>query len=115
MSASVAAKRLGIHIRTAQRCGKQYNTCPDSIFESREKVSCECILIEEHKMTVINFIDANSSATIVKVTEHLLKRFNNLKVSRSTIYNFMRGECNLLLKKADFHSIERNSQSKIEE
>jgi hypothetical protein len=49
------------------------------------------------------------------VTDHLLKRFNNLKVSRSTVYNFMRRECNPSLKKADFHSIERNSPAKTEE
>ncbi|KAG1050515.1 hypothetical protein G6F43_007222 [Rhizopus delemar] len=75
----------------------------------------KCILTEDHKMTVINFIDTNPSASVIEVTEHLLSRFHDLKVSRSTVYNFMRGECNLSLKKADFHSIERNSPAKIEE
>ncbi|CEG74426.1 hypothetical protein RMATCC62417_09650 [Rhizopus microsporus] len=74
-----------------------------------------CVLTEEHKMTVVNFIDTNPSAAVVEVAERLLKRFNDLKVSRSTVYNFMRSECNLSLKKADFHSIERNSPTKIEE
>ncbi|CAO3677767.1 unnamed protein product [Rhizopus stolonifer] len=37
MSASAAAKQLGIHVRTAQRWVKQYNACPDSIFEDCEK------------------------------------------------------------------------------
>ena len=69
----------------------------------------------EHKTTVINFIDANPSATVVEVTEHLLKRFHDLKVSRSTVNNFMRRKCNLSLKKAEFHSIERNSPAKIGE
>ena len=63
--------------------------CPDSIFESRKKVGRKCILTEEHKTTIINFIDANPSATVVEVTEHVLKRFNDLKVSRSIVYNFM--------------------------
>ncbi|KAG0975087.1 hypothetical protein G6F29_011780 [Rhizopus arrhizus] len=94
MSVSAAAKQLGIHIRTAQRW---------------------CILTEEHKTTVINFIDVNPSATVVEVTEHLSTQFHDLKVSRSTVYNFMKSECNLSLKKADFHSIERNSSAKIEE
>ncbi|KAI8330173.1 hypothetical protein BC941DRAFT_475724 [Chlamydoabsidia padenii] len=49
------------------------------------------------------------------MTEHLLKQFHDLKVSRSTVNNFMGRECNLPLKKADFHSVERNSQAKIEE
>ncbi|KAI8391552.1 uncharacterized protein BYT42DRAFT_597048 [Radiomyces spectabilis] len=105
MSASAAAKQLGIHIRTAQRWVKQYNACPDSIFESRK----------QHKLAVVGFIDANPSASVAEVTDHLLSRFDDLKVSGSTVYNFMRNECNLSLKKADFHFIERNSQAKIEE
>ncbi|CEG76488.1 hypothetical protein RMATCC62417_11382 [Rhizopus microsporus] len=75
----------------------------------------KCILTDEHKRAAVNFIDANLSTTVVEVIEHLLKRFNNLKVSRSTVYNFMRSECNLSLKKADFHSIERNNPAKTEE
>ncbi|KAG1032410.1 hypothetical protein G6F43_013778 [Rhizopus delemar] len=86
-----------------------------TIFESCKKVGCKCILTEEHKTTAINFIDANPSATVVEVTEHLLKRFYDLTVSRGTVNNFIRRECNLSLKKADFHSIERNSPAKIEE
>ncbi|CEG80910.1 hypothetical protein RMATCC62417_15173 [Rhizopus microsporus] len=115
MSASTAAKQLGIHIRTAQRWVGQYNVCPDSIFESCKNVGRKYILAEEHKTTAINFIDANPSATVVEVTEHLLKQFHDLKVSRSTGYNFIRSGCNLSLKKVDFHSIERNSPAKIEE
>ncbi|CEG65850.1 hypothetical protein RMATCC62417_02547 [Rhizopus microsporus] len=114
MTAAVT-KQLGIHPRTAQRWVKQYNACPDSIFESCKIVDRRCILTEEHKATVISFIDANPSATVVEVTEHLLKRFHDLKVSRSTVDNFMRRECNLSLKKAEFHSIERNNPVKIEE
>ncbi|RCH96896.1 hypothetical protein CU097_006634 [Rhizopus azygosporus] len=110
MSASAAAKQLGIHVRWVE----QYNTCPDIIFEVCRQVGRKCILTEEHKATVVNFIDTNPSTTVVEVTENLLKQLTDLKVSRSTVYNFMRNECNLLLKKADFHSIERNSLKKIE-
>jgi transposase len=115
MSASAAAKQLGIHIRTAQRWVKQYNMCPDSIFEVCKQIGRKCILSKEHKTAVINFIDSNPSASVVEVTEHLLNPFDDLKVSRSTVYNFMKGECNLSLKKADFHSVERNSPAKVEE
>ncbi|KAG1450468.1 hypothetical protein G6F56_008342 [Rhizopus delemar] len=61
------------------------------------------ILTEEHKMTVINSIDVDPSVTVVEVTEHLLDQFNDLKVSRSTVYNFMKRKCSLSLKKADLH------------
>ncbi|KAI8989505.1 hypothetical protein BDB01DRAFT_842174 [Pilobolus umbonatus] len=111
MTAASAAKQLGIHIRTAYRWISRYTACPDSIFESCKKVGRKCILTEEHKATVITFIDANPSATVVEVTEHLLKQFHDLKV----VNNSMRHECNLSLKKAEFHSIERNGPTKIEE
>ncbi|CEI90724.1 hypothetical protein RMCBS344292_05039 [Rhizopus microsporus] len=104
MGASAAAKHLVIHIRTAQRWVKQYYMCSDSIFETCKRVG-----------PVIDFIDANPSAAVVEVTGHLLNQFADLKASRSTIYNFMKSECNILLKKADFHFIERNSPAKIEE
>ncbi|KAI8389251.1 hypothetical protein BD560DRAFT_442954 [Blakeslea trispora] len=86
-----------------------------NIFESSEKGGRKCILTEEHNIILIDFIDDNPSTTVIEVTKHLLKRFDHLKVSCSTAYNFIRIECNLSLKKADFHSIERNSLAKIEE
>lgn len=42
-SASAAAKLLGIHVRTVQRWVKQYEECPDNIFENRKK-GPRCIL-----------------------------------------------------------------------
>ncbi|KAL1926453.1 hypothetical protein VTP01DRAFT_5782 [Rhizomucor pusillus] len=89
MSASAAAKQLGIHIRTAQRWVKQR------------------ILTEEHVKALIDFTDANLSAVVVEVTEHLMRQFDGLKVTHSTAYNFMRTKCNLSVKKADFQSAER--------
>jgi hypothetical protein len=60
--------------------------CPENIFESYKKVGRKCILTEKHKTAVINLVDANpSAAVVVEVAEHLLKRFNNQKVSRSTV------------------------------
>ncbi|KAG1183129.1 hypothetical protein G6F36_008671 [Rhizopus arrhizus] len=89
--------------------------CMNASAAAKQLVGRKCILTEDHKMTVVNFIDANPSASVVEVTGHLLKQFHDLKISRSTVYNFMRSECNLSLKKADFHSIERNSPAKIDE
>ncbi|OAD68644.1 hypothetical protein PHYBLDRAFT_63450 [Phycomyces blakesleeanus NRRL 1555(-)] len=85
------------------------------MFDNCNQIGRECISIEEHKRAVVESIGANSSATIVEVTEHLLRRFSDLKVSHSTVYNFMRCECNLSIKKGYFNSIERDSPAKIEE
>ncbi|ORE13467.1 hypothetical protein BCV71DRAFT_278054 [Rhizopus microsporus] len=115
MSASDAAKQLGIHIRTAQRWIRQYSLCPDSIFDNCKQIGRKCILSKDRKTAIINFIDANPSAAVVEVTEHLLKRLSDLRVSRSIVYNFMKSGCNLSLKKADFLSVGRNSSAKIEE
>ncbi|OAD69647.1 Homeodomain-like DNA binding domain-containing transcription factor [Phycomyces blakesleeanus NRRL 1555(-)] len=104
------SKQLDVYIRRTQRWVNQYNVCTDSIFESCKNVGRTCILTEEHKAIVINFIDAGLSATVVEVTEHLLKQFYNLKVSCNTVYNFMRRECNLSLKKSRF-SFYREKQS----
>ncbi|ORE12494.1 hypothetical protein BCV71DRAFT_280992 [Rhizopus microsporus] len=78
------------------------------IVEVCKQVGRKHILGEEHEAAVVNFIDVNFSATVVEVIEHLLKRFHDLKVSRSTVYSFTKSE-------SDFHSIERNSPAKIEE
>lgn len=90
MGASAAAKQLGIHIRTAYRWVKQYSSiCPDTIFDNANKIGQKYILTENHKMAAINFIDVHPSASAVEVTEHLLKQFHDLKVSRSIVYNFL--------------------------
>lgn len=90
--------------------------CPDNIFDNCNRVGRKCILTEEHKKVVINFIGTNPSATVVEATEHLLKCFSDFKVSRSTVYNFIRSECNLSLKKKQiFILLKEIARQKIEE
>ncbi|CEI93610.1 hypothetical protein RMCBS344292_07841 [Rhizopus microsporus] len=87
--------------------------CPDSIVEVCKQVGRKDILGEEHEAAVVNFIDVNFSATVVEVTEHLLKRFHDLKVSRSTVYNSIKSECNLLLKKQIFILLRETVQQRL--
>ena len=115
MSASAAAKQLGIHVRTAQRWAQMYKTDPDSIFIKHKKTGRPRILHEEHKQVILEYIDENLSAVLEQVMERLLQRFQDLKVSKSTIYNSVRTECNLSLKKAQFQPVDRNSEEKIQE
>ncbi|CEG78890.1 hypothetical protein RMATCC62417_13426 [Rhizopus microsporus] len=72
-------------------------------------------MTEEHVKAVIEFIDANPSAVVAEVTKHLMQQFDSLKVTNSTVYNPMKTECNLSVKQAEFHSVERNNPEKIEE
>ncbi|ORY95464.1 hypothetical protein BCR43DRAFT_531475 [Syncephalastrum racemosum] len=106
----------GMHSVTAQRRVKQCTMSPDSIFETRKQIGHKCIMTEEHKIVLVDFFDSNPSATVIDVTENLLKRFNDVRASGNTVvYDFMKNECSLLLKKADLHSIERKSPAKIGE
>ncbi|CEG64000.1 hypothetical protein RMATCC62417_01048 [Rhizopus microsporus] len=114
MSASATAKQLGIHVRTAQRWAQMYKTGPDSIFINHKKTGRSRILQEEYKQVILEYIDENPSAVLEQVMERLLQKFQDLKVSKSTIYNFVRTECNLLLKKAQFQPVDNNSEEKIQ-
>ncbi|KAL4206078.1 hypothetical protein AB4K20DRAFT_1999988 [Rhizopus microsporus] len=97
MSASAAAKQLGIHVRTAQRWAQMYKTDPDSIFIKHKKTGSPRILRDEHKQVILEYIDENPSVIL------------------DTVYNFVRTECNLSLKKAQFQPVDRNSEEKIQE
>ncbi|KAG1205045.1 hypothetical protein G6F68_006651 [Rhizopus microsporus] len=115
MSASAAAKQLGIHVRTAQRWAQMYKTDPESIFIKHKKTGCSRILHEEHKQVTLKYIDENPSVVLEQVMKRLLQKFRDLKASKSTIYNSVRTECNLSLKKAQFQPVDRNSEEKIQE
>ncbi|KAL1935966.1 hypothetical protein VTP01DRAFT_100 [Rhizomucor pusillus] len=64
LSASAAAKQLGIHVRTAQRWAKQYEVNPDSIFAKRKKNGRPRILGEEHKKVIL---DSSSLSQLAEV------------------------------------------------
>ncbi|CEG80178.1 hypothetical protein RMATCC62417_14548 [Rhizopus microsporus] len=100
MGASGAAKKLGIHVRTAQRWAQMYKTDPGSIFIKHKKTGRSRILQEEYKQVILEYIDENPSAALEQVMERLLQKFQDPKVSKSIVYNFVRTECNLALKKS---------------
>ncbi|KAG1503159.1 hypothetical protein G6F52_012303 [Rhizopus delemar] len=115
LSASAAARQLGIHVRAAQRWVKRYYEDPESIFEKKKKSGRHRILREEHKQCLLEYIDENPSAVLIEIMEYLLQNFADLTVSRSTVYNFMTTQCNLSIKQAQFQPVERNSEEKIQQ
>ncbi|KAL1936709.1 hypothetical protein VTP01DRAFT_843 [Rhizomucor pusillus] len=115
LSASAVAKQLGIHVCTAQRWAKQYELVPDSIFVKRKKNGRPRILGEEHKKVILEYVDENPSAVLEQLMERLLQRFEGLEVSKTTVYDFVRTQCNLSLKKARFQPVDRNSEAKVQE
>ncbi|CEG71196.1 hypothetical protein RMATCC62417_06967 [Rhizopus microsporus] len=88
MSASTSAKQLGSHVRTAQRWAQMYKTDPDNILIKHKKTGRSRILHEEYKQVILEYIDENPSAVLEQVMEQLLQKFQGLKVSKSTVYNF---------------------------
>ncbi|KAL1932186.1 hypothetical protein VTP01DRAFT_9242 [Rhizomucor pusillus] len=115
LSAAAAAKQLGIHVRTAQKWAKQYEKDPDSIFEKQRKTGRPRILHEEHKSVILECIDENPSIALDEVMKKLKQIFTELKVSKSTLFEFVKEHCNLSLKKARLQPIDRNSEEKIQE
>ena len=92
-----------------------YKTDPDSVFIKHKKTGRSRILHEEYKLVILEYIDENPPAVLEQVMERLLQKFRDLKVSKSTLYNFVRTECNLSLKKAKFQPVDRNGEEKIQE
>ncbi|KAG1489949.1 hypothetical protein G6F49_013359 [Rhizopus delemar] len=83
LSASAAARQLGIHVRTAQRWVKHYYEDPESFFEKKKKTGRHRILGEEHEQCLLNYIDENPSAVLTEVMGYLLQNFADLTVSRT--------------------------------
>lgn len=115
LKASAAARQLGIHFRAAQRWVKRYYEDPESIFEKKNKSGRRRILGEENKQFLLNYIDGDPSAVVNEVVASLKQNFEGLNVSRRTVYNFMKTRCNLSIKQAQFHPVERNSEEKIQQ
>ncbi|KAG1137624.1 hypothetical protein G6F37_011072 [Rhizopus arrhizus] len=115
LSAAAAAKQLGIHVRTAQKWAKQYEENPDSIFEKGRKTGRPRILHDGHKSVILECIDENPSIVLDELMKKLKQIFTELKVSKSTLFDFIKEHRNLSLKKARFQPINRNSEEKIQE
>ncbi|KAL1933910.1 hypothetical protein VTP01DRAFT_8000 [Rhizomucor pusillus] len=107
--------KSGIHVRSAQRWALQYEKDPDSIFRKRKNSGRPRILNEEHTKLILECVDENPSIVLEQLMERLLQIFEGLKVSKTTLYRFVKNECNLTLKKARFQPVDRNSEAKTQE
>ncbi|ORE03792.1 hypothetical protein BCV72DRAFT_307907 [Rhizopus microsporus var. microsporus] len=115
LSAAAAATQLGIHARTGQKWAKQYEKDPESIFEKRRMGGRPRILYEKHKNIILRCIDENASIVLDELMKELKHIFIELKVSKTTLFDFAKQHCNLSLKKARLQPVGRNSEEKIQE
>ncbi|ORY89519.1 hypothetical protein BCR43DRAFT_448380, partial [Syncephalastrum racemosum] len=97
ITAAAAAVPLGIHQRTAQRWAAQYEKDPDTIFE-RKKRGPKPVLGIDHKKHIMDVMDNDCTIVVSEVTDSLTSKFQDLKISKSTVHNFMKTECNLSIK-----------------
>ncbi|KAG1490465.1 hypothetical protein G6F45_010876 [Rhizopus arrhizus] len=115
LSAAAAATQLGIHVRTGQKCAKQYEKDSESIFEKRRMGGRPPILHEKHKNIILGCIDENPSIILDELMKKLKHIFIELKVLKTTLFDFVKQHCNLSLKKARLQPVDRNSEEKIQE
>ncbi|KAI8639716.1 hypothetical protein BD408DRAFT_349481, partial [Parasitella parasitica] len=118
MSARAAALKLNIKPRTAQKWVKMNEEDPQDFIERKKgsgrPVGRPPILGSEHQKFLIDLIDEKPSLVLDEVMDSLTNQFSEIKISTTGLYNFMTKECKISLKRAHFHSVDRNSPEKIE-
>lgn len=60
-------------------------------------------------------IDEKPGVVLDEMMESLASQFIDLEISKAALYNFVTEKYNITLKRAYYHSTERNSPAKIEE
>lgn len=70
-------------------------------------------LDERHKVH-LEFYDNLPQARVLDAMESLTQKFSDLTVKKSTVYNFLKDECNLSFKKLTRLPVARNNSDKIQ-
>ncbi|KAG1056780.1 hypothetical protein G6F43_001349 [Rhizopus delemar] len=109
LSASAAAKQLGINARTAQRWSQEYDKDPDGVFDNKKrKTERKPALQEEHKRYLQDYIDENPTAVLDEVMDNLTRTFGGPKISKSSVYNFLTTDCSLAINRVPSHRVDSN-------
>jgi len=118
MSARQAALKLQINPRTAQRWVANDQQDPQTYIARKEgsgrPVARPALMDERHKTHLINLIDEEPALVLDQMMERsLTASFSVLTISKTALYNFVTNKCKISLKRAHFHSADRNSPEKI--
>lgn len=118
MSARAAAIKLNIKPRIAQLWVKKDNENPKVHFEreigSGRPVGRPAKLGPEHETFLTELVDEQPSLVLDQIMDSLTNQFTGLQISKTGLYTFVTKNCRISLKRAHFHSVERNSPEKIE-
>ncbi|ORZ13624.1 hypothetical protein BCR42DRAFT_67551 [Absidia repens] len=104
VSAAKAGKEYGVGPRVAQRWIKEYKESgkQEEPENNKTKPGPKSRLGDEHKRHLIEFIDDNPSAIIDQAVDSLTKQFEGLVIKKTVVHNFMKNECNYLLRRHIF-------------
>ncbi|KAG1150494.1 hypothetical protein G6F37_001356 [Rhizopus arrhizus] len=114
---SQAAMKLGIPTWIAQGWYDKDQKDPQDIIQrktAQNSVRRPPSLGEEHRIFLVDHIDKKPSLTLDEIMDGLSAQFMDLSISKTAVYNFVKEKCRISLKKAYFHSAERNSFENIE-
>lgn len=114
-----AARALKMPETTAQSWYKKESQNPEEAIERKKgsgrPVGRPPTLREEHEQFLKELIDGKPSLVLEEMMDNLTNKFEDLSISKTALYNFVTERCRISLKKAHFHSVERNSPEKIQE
>lgn len=117
MSVRQAALKLQITPRTAQRWVADDRQNPQTYIGRKEgsgrPVGRPALMDERHKTHLVDLIDEEPSLVLEQMMDSLTASFIDLEISKTALYNFVTKECKISLKRAHFHSVDRNSPEKI--
>ncbi|GAA5807939.1 hypothetical protein MFLAVUS_001319 [Mucor flavus] len=68
----------------------------------------------EHETFLTELVDEQPSLVLDQIMDSLTNQFTGLQISKTGLYTFVTKNCRISLKRAHFHSVERNSPEKIE-
>ncbi|KAK4509679.1 uncharacterized protein ATC70_006981 [Mucor velutinosus] len=68
---------------------------------------------DRHKTHLVDLIDEEPALVLDQMMDSLTAEFIDLEISKTALYNFVNKECKISLKRAHFHSVERNCLEKI--
>ncbi|KAG1255894.1 hypothetical protein G6F68_010039 [Rhizopus microsporus] len=114
-----AARALKMPETTAQSWYKKESENPEEEIGRKKgsgrPVGRPSALREEHEQFLKELIDDKPSLVLEEMMDSLTSKFVDLSISKTALYNFVTKKCRISLKKAHFHSVERNSPEKIQE
>ncbi|KAI9484139.1 MAG: hypothetical protein EXX96DRAFT_448167, partial [Benjaminiella poitrasii] len=117
MSAREASLKLHITPRTAQRWIANDQQDPQTYTARKEgsgrPVGRPAIMDDRHKTHLVDLIDEEPALVLDQMMDSLTAEFIDLEISKTALYNFVTKECKISLKRAHFHSVERNCLEKI--